>query len=57
MMGLVGTTYATSAVLGPLVGGAFTVKASWRWCLYINLPIGGVAALALFFFLHLPAAA
>jgi MFS family permease len=57
MMGLVGTTYAILAVLESLIGGAFTEKASWRWCFYINLPIGGVAALALFFFLHLPAAA
>jgi MFS family permease len=58
MMAPVGTTYAISAILGPLIRGAFTDKVSWRWCFYINLPAGGIAALyILFFFLHLPAAA
>ncbi|KAF1952105.1 putative efflux pump antibiotic resistance protein [Byssothecium circinans] len=55
MMGLVGATYAISAVMGPLIGGAFTETTTWRWCFYINLPIGGVSALALFFFLNLSA--
>ncbi|KAK1842008.1 MFS multidrug transporter [Colletotrichum chrysophilum] len=39
----------TGIVLGPLIGGALTQYASWRWCFYINLPIGVVSSLFLFF--------
>ncbi|KAJ5008445.1 Efflux pump mokI [Colletotrichum sp. SAR 10_99] len=51
--GIVFAVCQTGIVLGPLIGGALTQYASWRWCFYINLPIGVVSSLFLFF-THVP---
>ncbi|KAI9150509.1 putative HC-toxin efflux carrier TOXA 13 [Paramyrothecium foliicola] len=52
--GLFAAVFGVSSVVGPLLGGALTTNATWRWCFYINLPLGGVAAVAVYFLLTIP---
>ncbi|KAK4051265.1 hypothetical protein OIO90_004746 [Microbotryomycetes sp. JL221] len=46
--------YGVGATIGPIVGGSFTTQVTWRWCFYINLPIGGLALVLAFLFLNPP---
>ncbi|KAG6353572.1 hypothetical protein INS49_005534 [Diaporthe citri] len=50
IIGLLGSTFSLASVVGPLLGGVFSECVTWRYCFYINLPIGGVAVLTMLLF-------
>lgn len=53
-MGIMGGVFALSSVAGPLLGGYFTESLTWRWCMWINIPLGIAAIISAVMFLHLP---
>ncbi|OBT66624.1 hypothetical protein VE03_03890 [Pseudogymnoascus sp. 23342-1-I1] len=36
--GLMGSIFALSSILGPILGGVITSNTTWRWVFYLNLP-------------------
>lgn len=40
--------------LGPLLGGIITDNLTWRWAFFINIPVGILAAVAVYFVLRNP---
>jgi MFS family permease len=42
-MGIFGSVFGLSSVIGPFLGGLLTDQISWHWVFYVNLPLGLVA--------------
>jgi EmrB/QacA subfamily drug resistance transporter len=47
--GIMGAVFGFASVIGPAVGGFLTDGPGWRWCFYVNLPIG-IAALVILYY-------
>jgi MFS family permease len=54
--GTLGAVFGISSVMAPLVGGGFTQnpQTTWRWCFYMNLPIGGFTIVIIGLILNVP---
>ncbi|KAK5948980.1 hypothetical protein OHC33_010066 [Knufia fluminis] len=51
--GMIGAMFGVCSILGPLIGGILAEKSTWRWCFWINLPLGAIAAAGIIFFVKL----
>lgn len=47
--GLIGGVFGLSSIIGPTLGGYLTDNFSWRWNFFINIPIGILAVLVIYF--------
>ena len=47
--GLWGAVFGGMAAFGPLLGGWLTEVASWRWAFYINIPLGLISLVMVWF--------
>ncbi|HEV8147853.1 MAG TPA: MFS transporter, partial [Bryobacteraceae bacterium] len=41
--GLFAAVWGLASIFGPTLGGWLTDHASWRWCFFVNLPVGAIA--------------
>ncbi|MDU0478254.1 MDR family MFS transporter [Staphylococcus chromogenes] len=53
-MGIMGSVFGVSSVLGPVLGGWFTDGPGWRWGLWLNIPLGALTIAGTLAFLTLP---
>ncbi|KAG0320946.1 hypothetical protein BGZ99_004229 [Dissophora globulifera] len=52
--GFVSAVFAISALIGPVMGGAFVDRVSWRWCFFIQVALGAITVPTMAIMLKLP---
>lgn len=52
VMGIVGSVWGISSIIGPLLGGGILEIASWHWLFYINIPIAVIAMIMVLLTFH-----
>jgi EmrB/QacA subfamily drug resistance transporter len=48
------SVFSVASVAGPAIGGLFPQHISWRWCFYVNIPLGIIALVVTTTVLRLP---
>lgn len=51
---IIGALEGVAMISGPILGGVLAERLHWRWCFYINLPIGGLVLATIVAFLNIP---
>ncbi|HBC4700419.1 TPA: MFS transporter [Staphylococcus aureus] len=54
IMGIVGSVWGISSIIGPLLGGGILEFATWHWLFYINIPIAIIAIILVIWIFHFP---
>ncbi|HDG1229692.1 TPA: MFS transporter [Staphylococcus aureus] len=54
IMGIVGSVWGISSIIGPLLGDGILEFATWHWLFYINIPIAIIAIILVVWTFHFP---
>ncbi|KAL4999595.1 major facilitator superfamily-domain-containing protein [Aspergillus recurvatus] len=53
-LGVMSAVFGVAAIVGPFIGGAIAEQSTWRWCFWLNLPLGLVTVVLCAFLVRTP---